>query len=247
MNRFLPSIAFAVLCAVPARASEPITSCGTVIPPHKSGVLTADLDCAAGPGVVLSDGAKLKLDGHRLSGSPDASNVVCNGTSACKIDGPGEIAGGYYAVTAGSVAGLKIRDVTVRDQLRGGLDGLASVRARRLDMTNIGFGPDSPPGDTEIIRTGKLDASELDAHDNDGTVSAVQYQVRRSSIVNNGGVGIGGGKGKLVKSTVTGNQGGPFLGPVDVLGSEPPKLIDTVCDHSYDADGTGTLGICQFD
>ncbi len=248
MNRVLLFLALAALYTPPAGAAEPITACGTVVPAHKSAVLTADLDCAAGPGVVLSDGAKLKLDGHTLSGSSDASNVVCNGSHACAIEGPGEIVGGSAAVTTDGAAGLKIRDVAVHDQLLAGLDGLASVRIRRVTMTAIGFGPDSPPGSTAIIRTGKLDASELDAHDNDGSVSASRYTVRRSSIVDNGGVGIGSGsKSKLVKSTVTGNQGGPFLGPVDILGDEPPKLIDSVCDHSRDADGSGTLGICRLD
>jgi hypothetical protein len=218
-----------------------------VIPPHKAGVLTADLDCASGPGVVLSDGATLKLDGHTLSGSADASNVVCSGDRRCKIDGSGELVGGYAAVTTTSTTALKIRDVTVRDQLRAGFDGLPSVQVRRVTMTNIGFGPDSPEGSTETIRTGKLVALGLDAHDNNGTVSALRYTVRLSTIINNAGVGIGGGKGRLVKSTVTGNQGGPTLGPVDILGTEPPKLIDTVCDHSYDADNAGTLGICRFD
>jgi len=247
MNHRASLVALLLLSAAPAAATEPIAACGTVVPPHKSAVLTVDLNCAAGPGVVLSEGAKLILDGHTLSGSPDASNVVCNATRGCKITGPGAIVGGYYAVTAPGAAALKIRDVTVRDQLRGGLDGMLAVHLRRVAMTNVGFGPDSPPGATEIIRTGKLDAVELDAHDNDGSVSALKYHVVRSRIVDNGGVGIGGGRGKLLKSTVTGNQGGPVLGPIDVLGDVAPTLVDTVCDHSHDADDGGTLGICRFD
>lgn len=176
-----------------------------------------------------------------LSGSPDASNVVCTGRR-CKIIGPGEIVGGFFAVTGN--AQLKIIGAIVRDQLRGGLDGLISVAARRVTMTGIGFGHSNPSA-TEIIRTAKLDAVALDVQGNGGGVVATDYNVRRSTIVGNRGIGIGGpGKGRLVKSTVTGNSGGV---PVDVFGVAAPRLIATTCDHSYDANSGAPFGICALD
>ena len=231
------------LHVVPAFALD-IATCGQIVPTGQAARLVADLDCATGDGVVLADRTRLYLDGHVLSGSPDASNVVCQGPR-CKIVGPGEIVGGQFAVTG--LSKLSISDVTVRDQIRGGIDGLYFVRARRVTMTGIGFGAPTPSV-SEVIRTGQLRGAFLEVRNNAGTVSMIDYRLRNAVITDNGGIGIGGpGSGRLAHSTVTGNLGGVFGVPIDVFGLEPPKLIDTVCDHSYNADNGTSFGICQLD
>jgi hypothetical protein len=232
-----------VLPVVPAAAVD-VTTCGQVVPTGQAARLVTDLACASGNGVVLADRTRLYLDGHVLSGSADASNVVCQGPR-CKIVGPGEIVGGQFGV-AGS-GKLSIADLVVRDQIRGGIDGLFFVRVRRVTMTGIGFGAPIP-NLTEVIRTGQLRGAFLGVRDNAGTVSTVDYRLRSTTITDNGGIGIGGpGRGRLSHSTVTGNLGGPLGVPIDVFGIEPPKLIDTVCDHSYNADDGTSFGICQLD
>ncbi len=246
MRRLLGSlvVSLSLVTAGVARAAVDVTTCGQTVPDGQVGHLTADLACASGVGVRLGDNAKLKLHGHVLSGSPDDSNVTCAGRR-CKLIGPGEIVGGFFAVTG--LADLSVVDVVVRDQVRGGFDGLASVVARRVTMTGIGFGY-TTPNLTEVIRAAKLNAASIDVHGNAGTVSVTDYVVRRSTISGNGGIGIGGpGKGKLIKSIVNGNLGGPLGVPVDVYGVTAPRLVRAVCGHSYDA-GTGMpFGICLND
>lgn len=225
-------------------AALDVTSCGEIVPAGQAARLAADLDCPSGAGIVLGDRARLYLDGHVLSGSPDSSNVVCQGPK-CKIVGPGEIVGGNYAVTGeGEVL---VSEATIRDQIRGGIDGIASVRVRRVTMTGIGFGHPSPSS-SEVIRSGRLRGPYLEARNNAGGISSTEYRLRHATITDNGGIGIGGpGFGRLSRSTVTGNLGGALGVPIDVFGIQPPKLYNTVCDHSYNANNGGDFGICQLD
>src|SRR5215831_18996557 len=68
-----------------------ITDCGQTVPPHKTGVLVSNLDCSLSYGtyaVILSSGARLKLNGFTLRSSADG--VDCLGQ--CRIKGPGEVA-----------------------------------------------------------------------------------------------------------------------------------------------------------
>ncbi len=232
-----------VFYVVPAAALD-ITTCGQVVPIGQAARLVTDLACASGNGVVLANRTRLYLDGHVLSGSADASNVVCQGPR-CKIVGPGELVGGHFGVAgSGKVA---ISDVTVRDQIRGGIDGLFSVRVRRVTMTGIGFGAPAPSS-TEVIRTGDLRGTDLVVQNNAGGVSTVDYRLRNALIADNGGIGIGGpGRGRLSHSIATGNLGGPLGMPIDLYAIEQPKLVDTVCDHSYNADNGTSFNICQLD
>ena len=86
-------------------------------------------------------------------------------------------------------------------------------------------------------------------HANGGSVSATNYVVKRSTIRLNGGVGIGGGgeRRRLVHSALIGNAGGALGVPIDVYGPTAPAMIDTACNHSYQAGTGGTLGICFND
>src|SRR5207253_8961051 len=79
-SRHTPFALLALLfAATTADAHLTVTGCGQVVPAHKIAVLTSDLDCASGPGVILDNGARAKLEGFTPSGSPDAANIECLG------------------------------------------------------------------------------------------------------------------------------------------------------------------------
>ena len=78
-----------MLSVAGARAMD-LTACNQTVPRGVTGNLVSDLDCSLPYGsyaVVLSQGARLELNGFTLSS--DADGVKCEGT--CRISGPGTI------------------------------------------------------------------------------------------------------------------------------------------------------------
>lgn len=84
-------IAAALLLTATVAGAVDVTFCGQTLPVGATGELVTDLDCSLAYGsyaVVLSKGAKLRLNGFTLSSS--ANGVHCLGR--CKVFGPGTIA-----------------------------------------------------------------------------------------------------------------------------------------------------------
>jgi hypothetical protein len=141
MNLFILSVAL-FLFASPASAAIEIVECGAEIPENETAYLGADLDCsdADSEGVILSNGARLFLSGHRLISNPgeDASRqgVRCRTGSVCSIVGPGEITG----FSASGIAGTRVRarDVVVSGNAVAGIIAYEDVHLNNVTVEGNG-------------------------------------------------------------------------------------------------------------
>ena len=82
----------ALLSATPVYAFD-VTECYQTVPPHETGVLRRDISCdgSRGPNVNLARGARLELNGHRISGGYIGVSTYPGGRNV--IEGPGDIVG----------------------------------------------------------------------------------------------------------------------------------------------------------
>jgi hypothetical protein len=212
-------------------AAVDVTDCGQVIEPGKVGELKNDLACAASPtwpfsacGVRLQPGAKLQLNGFTISGDGTGAGVEC-WTKRCTIEGPGEIRGFWAGVNC---AGCRVvaRDVVVRENNEGIYIPLAgTLEAKRVvasDNTRSGIWAQAVMGsDIEASRNGL-----------NGVSANGRLRVRRLDATANGRSGVlgGHGRGRLVDSTVTGND--VATGGYDIVSVGTMRLVRTTCGKS---------------
>jgi len=103
-----------------------VTACNQTVQRGATGNLVSDLDCSLPYGsyaVVLSQGARLELNGFTLSS--DADGVKCDGK--CRISGPGTI-----ARTQPSCSGQTVIDTY-------GVFGGGKVALDDITLTSWGF------------------------------------------------------------------------------------------------------------
>jgi parallel beta-helix repeat protein len=132
MSKLKPILLYATVVMVTLVVGSPAyaLSCGDTVSGHV--VLTADLNCS-GPGlVVLSDGTKIDLNGHKISctnGFADAYQGSCQkshttqaqsiigiastGHNDVQVRGPGVIDGFGVGIRLVNGTGLQVRDVTL--------------------------------------------------------------------------------------------------------------------------------------
>lgn len=255
-------LALALLFSAPAGAVD-VTSCGQIIPARQTADLIADLDCPDAPssgtlqelsGIYLERGARLHLNGFTLSG--EVYGVGCEGT--CTIEGPGTIrdfAEGVvsygttkvenvvfqdsngYAIHVYGEKTLKAEDVTVLDH-----DGLVAMAASRMKAKNVTiercwYG---------IITLKTLVATGLTVRDcGQRAIGAGTVRGKDLTVVDNAGIGIIASKIILADSVVTGNDTGST--GIDLQSARAPKLTNTTCELSADADTGTPFGVCSED
>ena len=258
-----------VLLAVPALAID-ITVPGQTVPKGNTGVLQADLVCSSSvAGVFLESGATLEMNGHVL----DGCFVGGAGLSPVRIRvlGPGVIRNAGIAIRSGT---LRVRDVDIQDSPSVGilgsgdsqdgpssvslldvtvtgsrLDGIRATKVNARDVTSSGNGV----GDLGwgIIGWGGVKGRNLIVSDNsaEGVFSNVRVTLRDAQVTGNalGGVigfGISRSALTIVRSTVTGNDA---QGGADLLSQRKPRVRDSTCGSSLDAQALVPWGVCAND
>jgi len=201
------------LVATPATAFgvTPVTSCGQMV--EGVGILQADLDCTAFPGVAvtLANHSTLKLGGFMLTANSEG--VHCFGT--CRVLGPGTIARAFPSVIGTDscigVSGVFGTRVTVRDvafsQFGWAINSQETARLARVTVTDGCFG----------VHTGR------------------SVRIIDSTITDNLGYGAHTfGRMTVIGSTITGQLR-------DLWSPVPPRVRDSTCITSND--DTSPLGI----
>lgn len=261
----------ALLSAVPVHAFD-VTECHQTVPSHETGVLRRDIACSinGGPNVTLARGARLELNGHRISGGYIGVATDPGGHSV--IEGPGEIVGAAgdpfgCAIAVSSKATIRYLDLhTNRRGIVMVYDFPLKLEGVRINNNlaegiasyfgNLG-GPSSVgPGN------GKITARNVIVTDNgdNGIESYGRLSVRDGAVTGSGGAGIvsHGRLFVLDNMSVTDNAEGGIVsssekrgtlkdsiatgnGPNgDVAAPVAPKLSRSTCEHSVDTDSGGT-------
>jgi hypothetical protein len=229
-----------------------ITTCDTHLFDGDIGVLEADLDCA-GAGVTLARHAKLKLNGHALSGTPGNTQaaIYCEGT--CRVDGPGIVSGFVRGIRSDLTGKQRVTNVA----FQGNAVGLGGNRLILTDVTangnGIGLITDMlkarnvtvDGNDFTGIQGGKLLGRGLRVRNN-GTygIEVVRAKVRGLEATGNSRPGLVAEHALLLDSTLTGNDAGGS--GVDLTTSNPPRLLNSVCGQSSNGSG-GDWGVCTSD
>jgi hypothetical protein len=260
------ALAFAALAFLSrsALATVDVTDCGQVVPAGETGVLQADLDCAATnviAGVLLRDGATLDLNGHTLSGgkSPLIVGVASDAARSCAIVGPGVISGSSEGVACGR-ARMSITDVTLEDNgyaidaslCRLTLTNVTSsstvsgISAKEIRASNVNV---TVNGNGNCIMGKKVFGSDITVSGcHTGVTGQTLVDVQRLDARDNMSTGVVAGRVRLVDSVVTGNYF--FPGPLDTFSKRRPELINTQCDVSMRWRGKKvgpTWGVCAND
>lgn len=267
----LAALAATVLVASPALAFD-ITTPGEIVPAGAVGIVNHDLVCDPPMvGVQLESGAKLFLNGKLLDGcSVSVASPSPTERQRIKVFGPGEIRNAGIHLRAGT---LRVNDVVITDAPLYGIVGsgdagdgpskvnlsnvtitgsafrgvsATNVRVRNVTANNngvtlTGSGIWAPGGlrGRGLIATGNSNAGAM-------AVSG-RVKLREAQLTDNGCIGIAGEKMLLVNSTVTGNDQAN-LGCVDVVSGLAPRLRNTTCGTSSDANlPANTWGVCSND
>jgi hypothetical protein len=267
MRRLALVLAVLAWMPVPAGAldipGDP-SSCGMQISRGDPGVLQGDLDCTGEPGpsaVTLGPGARLLLNGHRITGARvhDVSCEAAVPARTCVIEGPGELTGSRYGLFTSERA--RVENVVIHGNDVGIYSSYGDVsHASRLDLTGVVIRDNTGDG----VRGGtKLYATDTTIENNGGvgTTSWGPSRLVRTTITGNGSTGIVTGRYHdfyelyfytrhqlvLVDSTVTGNGLGDGSG--DLLSGRKPRLLRTTCGTSGNPTvaGTPTWGVCTGD
>jgi hypothetical protein len=212
VGHFLLLVVVAALSgsAAPAAATD-ILSCGTTVAAGDTGVLQADLDCATFPfGVRLLRNATLDLNGHSIAGGDGTEATVLgvgaedgSGRGRFIIRGPGEISGtGRLPVSVGGTfACVQVSDgraqitgaagtVDIHDCVYGvlGSAGEDPNGRARVTMDHVRLHDNALDG----AAVGRLEASDVDASDNNGQGMGAVATVRvRNVVANNNANGHG--------------------------------------------------------
>ena len=255
----------AVTWSASARALEipgDPSSCGVIVRKGDPGELRGDLDCTGqnvASAITLQSGARLRLNGHRISGGRN-QNVACDASSRiCTIEGPGEITGSRNGLSLASKA--KIRDVVVHGNQVGIYKPYGDVgHAALLDLGNVVIRDNTGDG----VRGGAALRFTDVIIENNGGVGTTSYgpsRLKRTSISVNGVAGIVTGRYHdfyqeylynnrllpLVDSSVVGN--GLLDGGADLASGKRPKLLRSTCGTSSNPTepGNPSWGICSGD
>ena len=209
-----------VMLSVAGAHAMDVTASNQTVPRGVTGNLVSDLDCSLPYGsyaVVLSQGARLELNGFTLSS--DADGVKCEG--ACRISGPGTVArtqpscSGQTSIDTYGVFGVgkvTLDDVTLTSW------GLATWASLRLNARNV-----------------RVDGQCNGLVGNYSTIS-----VKDSVITNNAGRGIAeSGRVKVSDSIITGNF-------ADITAGKRPRVSRSTCVTSVGGPGAApdTWGVC---
>jgi hypothetical protein len=233
-----------------------IATCGEDVPSGEDAVLIADLSCGTtGIGVHLGSNVRLRLNGHSIQGG---SIGVYTHVGYTEIEGPGVIAGaaqvGIYAPN---------NEGRHRMVVRGGVEltghGLAAIalgqanRVRlKLEEVNIHDNAGSGVADCSGL---KVTAWDLHVDNNGaGGICADKISLYRSSVSNNGSIGLFSWRGRvrLFDSIASGND--PTNG-WDVATGKRPRLHGTsTCGRSVVVEfpepldpGDPSWGVCAGD
>ena len=209
-----------VMLSVAGAHAMDVTACNQTVPRGVTGNLVSDLDCSLPYGsyaVVLSQGARLELNGFTLSS--DADGVKCEGT--CRISGPGTI-----ARTQPSCSGQTVIDTY-------GVFGGGKVALDDVTLTSWGFA---------TWASLRLNARNVHVDGQcDGLVGNYStISVKDSVITNNAGRGIAeSGRVKVSDSIITGNF-------ADITAGKRPRVSRSTCVTSVGGPGAApdTWGVC---
>ena len=260
-----------LLLATTALAID-ITTTGQTVPRGQTGTLQADLSCTPSAiGVFLDDGATLEMNGHVLDGCY-VSQAGLSGVRI-RVRGSGLIRHAGIQIRSGT---LIVRDVDIQDAPYWGIlgspdaqDGYSTLRLRNVTVT--GSGRDGIRGTKVMARDVTSSGNGLGAL-GDGIVGAAGVKGRDLVVSNNSGEGISAWAGnvrlrdsqvtdnalggvlglgisrgalKVIRSTVTGNDLQP--GYADLVSQQPPKVRDSTCGSSLDAQEMVPWGVCAND
>ncbi len=281
MARLLALVA-AVALATPTPATAfDVTACHQSVPAHETGILQVDLVCGSqgGPNVNLGRNSRLELNGHTISGGYMGVSTAVARTG--EIVGPGEIFGvlgggasGVFGCAIGPAGKVVIRDVTLRNNIRG----IVSVYDYAMKLENVtivdnaeegiasragnlggGIGPGKGQitgrnvtiagnGDNGIEAYGKLSLRDgtVSGNGGDGIVSAGRtFTLQNVDVLGNTGAGVRSTSAKRGKlKDSTATGNGP---EGDIAAPVAPRMVASTCEHSVDTDSGGTLGICTGD
>lgn len=233
-------------------AATPIASCGSVVGQGQEGQLVADLDCtgSSGFGVAMDDHSTLHLNGHSITAS-DLSYGIGLNPGRMRIEGPGEIIGGYGAIL-GAANRLNIRDVDIHggrlgidipfgkvaaDHLTATVD-LFAVRVARLRARSVSVRAIN--GNAVLVDRSFRgeDVTVTDSHT--GIQSLGRVSAKRLTATGNVAMGVFAlGRVKIVDSVVSGNT---FIGaPADIASAYPPRVVNTTCVRSVQLDPDGVM------
>jgi len=218
----------------------------------------AAIDVCAHTAVSLGAGAILQLNGHTITGA----GVLCSALGTCTVTGPGSI----LSAPVGILARKKV--VASGLTVDGGGFGIVS-RRRGAILTDVNLTNNAQDG-IWAWQSGTIRASGVVATGNGGTGLFAKLRPIIATAVtasNNGNHGIDGtpvrglevtaqdnvGMGvvsetglALRDSTLTGN--GVAYDGLDVVSVRPPRVRNTVCDHSKNiGGGGGNWGVCALD
>jgi hypothetical protein len=194
-----------------ARATVDVDACGLVI--QENGVLSADLDCSAYPGIALTieNHARLDLRGFTLIAGGSA--IYCpEGCGVVSTTSRGTIQGGSgTAIETASFGPFSVGvDNVLITGAGAGIDGGGSVVVRNSEISNnTGTGVSAYQ---KLI----VDASVIRDNGGNGAYGRGGAKVVDSEISGNALIGVLGvdvsnvfhAKTAVVRSTVTGNGGG---------------------------------------
>jgi hypothetical protein len=266
----------ALVTAVSASAGD-ITTCGQTVATGDIGELQNDLTCSTGEvGVTLERAAKLRLNGHSITGG--SAGVLGPPAGRFEVRGPGTIAGAEVAgIYVGPDASAKVSDLTIQGSYWG-IEGDPSAGSRsRVKAVDV-----IATGNTYIgIEAVKLVLRNVDASGNPGLAGIQGSRISGADVTasNNGtppatsgwGYGVVGfsrvrlrnlvatGNNQagvlsiavplvLDGAIVTGNNGELGAG-VDVQSIAFPHLRDVTCNLSdrWGVAGVQPWGVCSGD
>jgi hypothetical protein len=262
-----------VLLAAPALAID-VTAPGQTVPKGQVGVVQSDLACSSAGGVFLESGATLEMNGHVLDGCFVVGAGLS--PVRIVVRGPGTIRNAGMVIREGSLRAddvviedspswgiigsgdsqdgpstLRLRNVTVTGS---GFDGIRATKvvARVVTSSGNGVAPGFPGvGGWGIIGWGGVTGRNLVVRDNqgEGVFSTGKVKLQDSQVTGNlwggvVGVGISSRALTLVRSTVTGNGA---LGEADLVSQRLPRLRDSTCGTSLDAQAQVPWGVCAND
>jgi hypothetical protein len=240
MHRIISIVAGVLVLALAATspAAPPpveVVSCGQIIPGAMVGVLTADLHCTSGNGVLLEARATLDLAGHTLSGDVTLNDgVECLGAT-CTVTGPGSVIGFIEGIHAEK--GAINLDGAAIAALHYGIFGRRGAQVRNASFTG---------------------------HLSTAVYVAKAVKIENSTFTNNSRAASSGGTIKLIGSTITGGSTGLYArganlidstidtttdggtGP-DIQTNGRPRLRDSTCAGTSSSFSLVSWGVCALD
>ena len=282
LSPLLTPALFLALLATPAWAVTPtvnVTACGQVVPDKTIGVLQNNLACPGGatpgdaPAVQLGKSSTLQMNGHKITGGGCslAQGPVVPKSARVTVQGPGEIANGYYGICFGR-GRLTVSDLTIHNTHEGihgsnapgsgcvvaatnltlSQNEIAGLHAFSVIASNVTATANGFAG----IWTFNLKGDNVNASSNAplgtqtyaaGISANGVVRLINSNVKNNIGIGIDGRTAALQDSTITGNNG--VNAGIDIATANRPGVRNVTCGHSWKRGLSLALnwGICTGD